>query len=351
MNNIHGGNIYSFDRKLIDFSTNINPFGVKESIIKKIINEISDIENYPDVQCKELRTKIAEKEKVGIENIICGNGAAELIFNIVYAVKPKKALLLQPTFLEYERAIDAVGADKKVYFLKKENDFIVEKDIIDYIDESIDIIFICNPNNPTGNVIEKKLLKKIIEKSSKMGIMVVVDECFMDFVDDMEKYSTKEYIKIYKNIFILKAFTKMYAISGLRLGYGISSNLSIMDKIYAGRQPWNVSVIAQKAGIIALDENLLQEETREYVKNEKIYLESSLKNMGIKYFKSFANYILFYTNKNLDKKLIEYDILIRNCSNYKGLEEGYYRIAVKKHKDNEKLVNALKNIVGVDKNG
>ena len=337
----HGGNIYSYNNSVIDFSANISPLGVHSEILEAIKN--SDVSVYPDCFCKKLRSGIAKKENVDCENIICGNGAAEIIYNIVTVLKPKKVLFIEPTFSEYENACDVVGSEKIYYFLKEENDFKLDENILNYI-KNVDMLFLCNPNNPTGKAVSKEIVLKIADKCLKENVFFVIDECFMDFADI---YTMADYINTYKNIVVLKAFTKMYAIPGLRLGYCLTSNKELITKIYNNRQPWSVSKIAQDAGNAALLLKDIPEKTRKYIENERKYLELALDKFDIKYYKSCVNFILFKENKDFDKKLLNYNILIRNCDNFIGLnnnEFSYYRIAVKKHTENEMLFNAIKKI-------
>jgi len=342
---IHGGDIYLYNKNLIDFSVNINPFGVTDNIIKYIKNNLSKIVNYPDIECVNLRKAISEKEKIDKDYIVCGNGAAELIFNIVLALKPKKVFLIAPSFAEYERAADVIRAEKVYYFLEESQNFNINKNILDNINDSIDMLFLCNPNNPTGGCLKKELVLEIADKCEYCGVFLVIDESFIDFVIDNEKYSIIKYIQKYDNILLLRSFTKMYAIPGVRIGYCVCKNKKIIEKIYNCRQPWNVSTIAQSAGIAALKEETLPFKTREYIKQEKMFITKMFYNINIKFFHSYTNYILFKEKKELNKRLLEYNILIRNCDNYRGLGEGFYRIAIKKHSENLKLIIALKEIL------
>ena len=346
MTKIHGGDIYSLGKKVIDFSSNINPLGINDEIISALKKGIYNIKFYPDVECGELRNVISQKESIDKKYIICGNGAAELIYNIVLAIMPKKALFTAPSFFEYERAVNIIQGEKKYYFLKYENDFDIFENILDYIDNSIDMVFICNPNNPTGRCVKKVIILKVIEKCEKNSIFAVIDECFMDFVDNREKYSALEYLDEYRNFMILKSFTKVYAIPGLRLGYALCSDCDIIEKMYLSRQPWSVSSFAQKAGIAAFENRDFVKKTVDFISNEREYIIKQFERLKIKYINSKANYILFKSEINLDEKLLKYGILIRNCDNYIGLGKGYYRIAVKRHNENKLLIKAIEEVYG-----
>lgn len=339
---IHGGDIYSFDKKMLDFSSNINPLGFSEAVYKAGCEGLKASNAYPDALCRQLRGAIADSLGLPFDDIICGNGAAELIYNIVAALKPKKILLTAPTFGEYEAA--AAGADIGYYYLREKNGFKIQEDILNYITDETDMVFICNPNNPTGVLTDKKLILKIADRCGRCGAFAVIDECFMDFAENADRYSVLTEQR--DNMLVLKAFTKLYAMPGIRLGWAVCHNRNIIDKMYGARQPWSVSVAAQKMGIAALNEKTLPMQTKALIKAERKYLEGCLDSLGINYFKSEANFILLKTEIQLADKLIEKGILIRKCCDYKGLGKQYYRIAVKSHRDNEILAAALSEVIG-----
>lgn len=344
---VHGGDIYT-DRKvsrLVDFSANINPLGLPEAVKKAIIDNIDNYSNYPDPLCRELRNEIAKTEYVGTDNVFCGNGAADIIFKITLALKPQKAFLISPTFAEYEEAIKIAGGSIKYYELKEENNFYIQDDIIDYITPDLDIMFLCNPNNPTGIPVEKEKVMTILKACKKNNVTLVVDECFIEFLDDEKKYSVKPAIKEYDNLIILKAFTKIYAMAGLRLGYMITSNLKIIDKISRVGQPWSVSTVAAKCGVAALKETHYVEETKKYIKKNREYLIEELQKLNFKVFDSRANFIFFKSEDlELKDKLEKEGVLIRSCSNYRNLDNRFFRIAVKSTEDNQYLINVIKRI-------
>lgn len=336
----HGGNVYQY-RNCIDFSANCNPLGTPETVKQAIIESLESISNYPQVGCDRLREAIGAYEGITADQIICGNGAAELIFAVCRAVNPKKALLLAPTFAEYGQALQSMGCAVEAYFLQENEEFRLSEKYLESLHEGLDLAFICNPNNPTGMLTEKALLLKILERCRELGIFLVVDECFLDFVKDGEAYTLKKQLSEYSNLFLLKAFTKRYAMAGVRLGYGLCSNGEILEKMGLSMQPWNVSSLAQAAGIAALKETEYVEAGRQLIFREKEYLMREMSRLGLKVYPSEANYIFFRGPVDLFERCVRSGILIRDCGNYEGLEKGYYRIAVKKHEDNEKLIQAL----------
>lgn len=339
----HGGNIYQKEYK-IDFSTNVNLFGIPEGVIRAAIEGVKLSDRYPDKECLELRTAISQANDIPIDQIICGNGAADLIYSLVLALKPKKALLPIPSFYEYEQAFRMIECKQEYYALKEEQQFILQKDILEAIKEDTDIIFLCNPNNPTGNLIEINIMEQIIHKCETYGIWLVVDECFMDFVMEEKCTSALKYIRNSGHLFILKAFTKLYAMPGMRLGYGICANQELLNRMKEVTQPWSVSIPAQMAGIAALKEMDYVINSLQMVERERNYLIEELRKLDFTVYGSRANYIFFYAMSGLYQKCLDRGMLIRDCSNYRGLKEGYYRIAVKRHEENEQLIEVMREV-------
>lgn len=354
---VHGGNIEELSRiynieksKLLDFSANINPLGISSKVRDSLIDAIKEAKVYPDIKYHNLKSEISEFEEVSIENIALGNGAAESIFNLVRAVKPRKALIPVPTFSEYEEAVLSIGGEVKYYLLKEDNDFNIEEDILDYINKDIDIVFICNPNNPIGKLTEKETIVKVLEKAKINNSFVVLDESFLDFMKDYSKYSAKEFLSKYNNLVIIKSLTKIFAIPGIRIGYTLTNNKELLEEINKVTSPWNINIFAEKATIAALNEKEYISKTIEYIENEKDYLYSKLNTFkSLKVFKPSVNYIMFKSLVDMDLKeeLLKKDIVIRSCSSYIGLDKSYYRIAVRTREENERVINGLNCILSM----
>lgn len=338
--NIHGGDIYRH-KNVIDYSSNCNPFGPPKGVVEAICKGAFEIVHYPDVQASQLRSALSKHLSVQPENIFFGNGAAEVILSIAFALKPKKALLLAPTFAEYGEALSAAGCELKYYKLHEENGFAAQEDLIDTISEDIDIFFLCNPNNPTGVLTDRQLVEKLAQKCKDCNVTMVIDECFLDFVDSKDQISMIDKLEEYSNVIILKAFTKLYAMAGVRLGYCLCANNETLEKLDGVRQPWNVSSLAQVAGVAALDEKDYVRESLEVLAQEKKWLIDNMEALGYEVYGSKANYIFFGGSKDLYDNCLGKGIMIRDCSNYVGLEKGYYRIAVRLHEDNAKLIKVL----------
>ena len=279
---------------------------------------------------------------MNMEEILCGNGAAELFFAAVQAIWPQKALVIAPSFSEYEEALRSVGAEVEYYYLCEEDNFQIREDYVDKLSEEIDMIFLCNPNNPTGQTIDRDMLIKILDRCKKQNIVVILDECFLEFLDEPNRYEMSDLRGEYPNLLIIKAFTKIFSMPGLRLGYAISSNQDILEEMSWKLQQWNVSVPAQMAGVAALEKpKEYIRQTREYVSGQREYMRNIMKMMGYVVFASKANYLFFKGRPGLEKEALEAGFLIRDCQNYEGLSEGFYRIAVRTKEENERLITWL----------
>ena len=341
---IHGGDIYRHP-DMIDFSSNCNPFGPPQRVQDAICRAAGQIGHYPDVQCSLLRDALSAKLHVPGAWIFFGNGAAEVIFAAVTALKPKKALLPAPTFAEYAQALETVGCEIQYVQTAEADGFALPMDFAEQITEDIDMVFLCNPNNPTGNLLSREETERVIRRAGALDCTVVLDECFLDFVEKPDEFSMLGELATYPHVILLKAFTKLYAMAGVRLGYGISSNPAIIEKLERSVQPWNVSSLAQAAGLAALTEDAYVRESLTTLRAERAYLLQALEKLGCRTYASQANYIFFRGETTLGEKLRAAGFLVRDCSNYAGLGKGYYRVAVRLHEDNMKLVQALAHIL------
>ena len=358
----HGGNIYKIYREkgmkeILDYSSNINPYGLPKKFERAVIENLSVLEKYPDPDYVELREEIAKTNKVELKNIIVGNGATEIIFLYMKVLKAKKILIVSPTFGEYERAMKATLDDIQVDYFKLEEaeNFVlnIEK-IKTELQKKYDLLVICNPNNPTGQFLSIKELEKILEKCTEVGTKLFVDEAFVEFVEDWGEKSIIKTGKNKKNLFVLRAFTKFFAIPGLRLGYGICFDDEFMTKMLEKKEPWSVNNIAELAGKILLQDKEYIEKTNNWIKIEKKYMYENLKEIeGLKTYKTEINFILVKIKNEylykvnaqiLREKMLEKGILIRDASNFVYLNDNYFRLAVKDRKNNVRVLEALKEI-------
>lgn len=339
---VHGGDIYSRHIRH-DFSANINPLGIPDPVLSGISEALRRCENYPDPECRELVSAISEHEKFPARKIVCGNGAADLIYRIVSALRPHAALLCAPTFSEYEKALTEHGCTVRKHFLRYENGFALTADILHDITPETDILFLCSPNNPTGLTLPAELLRQLSERCIETGTFLVIDECFLDFVEDGNTLSAKPILN--ERSAILKAFTKIYAMPGIRLGYALFGSEETAAMVLGAGQAWSVSIPAQAAGIAALRVDGYVERTVRIISSERSYLCAGLRSLGLEVIPSEANFILFYCEFPLDKLLQEHGIAIRNCDNYDGLGKGWFRTAVRLREENELLLAALREVL------
>lgn len=381
--NPHGGDIYGEgeNKIVLDYSANTNPLGTPPGVIAAMQEVLGEVHHYPDPYCRRLVRAIAEYHGVPSEYVLCGNGAAELIYAYCEALCPKKAVELAPTFLEYSLGLERVGCEISRYYLRQEDDFGINNAADDGLlgflrQERPDVLFLCNPNNPTGRLIGRSLLIEILRFCREYECRLFLDECFLDLCFDEatgegEAASMVEFLADYPELFILKAFTKSYGMAGVRLGYCLSADSELLAAMSRAVQPWNVSVLAQAAGVAALSEGEFLRAAGEVIRQEREFLRRGLVKLGFRVCGSSANYLLFFNaadvscgdvsdkehlnevalNKSaldkvaLDIALRREGIAIRNCSNYHGLGDGWYRIAVRRHEENEKFLDAVRRML------
>ncbi len=340
---MHGGNIYFTDQKLIDFSANINPLGVPESVRTAILNALPEIVHYPDPEQKKLTKAIAAFHRIAENMIICGNGGADVLFRTIQAIRPEHALLPVPTFSEYEKSLTENHCHITRWIMP---DLCITEDLIAELEKNrYDFLVLCSPNNPTGICISPDLLIRILETAKQRQIFVLLDECFYDMTENLDSMLSQ--IDRFSNLLILKSLTKFYALPGLRLGYGICSDADRIRKIRKIGQPWPVNTLASAAGCAALADDSFQNRFHVFLKSERDFLYQELKKMAFQIWPPSANYIFFQIpdHPELDRELLRDGILIRSCDNYPGLDHSYYRIAVRTHEENLYFLDCLKKII------
>ncbi len=335
---LHGGDVYRNEVRL-DFSVNLNPFPMPPEVSEAMQAGLSEIHQYPDPSQQKLRERIAALEGTGIDNVVCGNGASELLMAAVHVVMPRRALIAAPCYAGYAVALKAADSEITEYLLDEEKDFAVDEGILNRIDDGIDMVFVADPNNPNGRLIDPELKKAITAKCEECGVVLVIDECFYPLT---EKGHVRKVTA--DNALHLRAFTKTFAIPGIRIGYMISCNEVLLKKIRKHLPEWNVSRIAERTGEAAAEvlesTGYLRESVR-VIKQEREYLAGQLERLGIRVYKSDTNYLLIKSAAGLYERLLKRGILIRRCANFSGLDDNYFRIAVRQHKDNEELINIL----------
>lgn len=350
----HGGDIYS-QRIQWDFSVNLNPLGMPERVKEAVRRSADFCACYPDSLCRELVKKLSGYHSVLEEDILCGNGAADLIYQIAFADPLKEGWVLAPGFSEYERALVAASARVHPFYLKREENFSLDIDglIRALKEEKVGegrALFLSNPNNPTGRVVSGKEIRRLAGFAEEMGIRLVLDECFLDFWEGEEEDSLIPHLKGFPHAVVLRAFTKRYAMAGLRLGYCITRDPLLLDRMARHRQPWTVSVPAQAAGEAALDEEEYRRKSDRVIREGRRQLKDGLEKLGFWVCDSQANFLLFQDlrREGRDGRLFfrcrDRGLLLRHCDNFHGLDKSYYRVCVKGEEENALLLDMLKEL-------
>ncbi len=336
----HGGDIYR-NRVVWDFSANINPLGTPQAVREAVRQSAESLSPYPDPYCSALRAGLSAALGTPEETILCGNGAAELIFQFALALRPQRALVPVPSFSEYTAALEAAGCEIEPYPLLREQELRLTEAVLERITPETGALFLCNPNNPTGQLVDRELLLAILKRCRETGTWLFLDECFFSLTDPEAAFSLLPCLEPGDPAVILRAFTKLYGLAGLRLGFCVSRDPDILERMCRLQQPWNVSSPAQAAGLAALDCRDFARESLETIARERRFLERGLERLKIPYLPSRVNFMMLQGEPHWGKALLDRGILIRSCANYPGLTDRDYRIAVRTREANEALLTAL----------
>lgn len=343
MNQIHGGDIEAYRRAYgkdpIDFSANINPLGMPMAARNAAQNALEAAVQYPDPDCTALCEAITAHDTVSAGQVLCGNGAADLIYRFAYATAPQAALVCAPTFGEYASALTASGAAVRTHHLRETDGFRVTERILPDL-KGIDALFLCNPNNPTGLTVAPELLLTILDTCARQNTRVLLDECFLSLLDDPAHHTMVPRLRQYPQLVILKAFTKFYAMPGLRLGYALSADEALLGRMKSAGAPWSVSTVAQAAGIVTLADRQYIAETKAWIQTERAFLQQRLHQMGFAPMGE-ANFLLFQATPDLPAALAAEGILVRGCQSFEGLDGSWIRIAVRSREENLQLLSRL----------
>lgn len=349
---LHGGNIYRLKREgkedILDYSSNINPLGIPESFKEAVMENFSNVEKYPDPEYVALRTAIGEYNEIPMENVIVGNGATEILFLYMKSLNIKKAMIVSPTFAEYERALKVAGKEVEFFQLREEENFTLNIERLLNEIKDCDLVVLCNPNNPTGQFISLEKIDELSKELEKLDKKLFIDEAFIEFIKNWENKTAKLLKR--KNIFILRALTKFFAMPGIRLGYGLTYDKNILESMKRKREPWSVNTFAELAGIIMLNDNEYILKTEAWINEEKEWFFQELNKIeNIKVFKSESNFILVkLLNEKANifrKKMIEENILVRDCSNFVFLNDSFIRLAIKDREKNKRVIEKIEKVV------
>ena len=338
--------------EITSFSANVNPLGISPLLKKTLADHIDAITAYPDREYKSLRKSIAAYAGTDMENIIVGNGTTELISLLIQIRQPKKALIIGPTYSEYERSVEIEGGSSYYYPLREEDDFALDvTDLIGHFNEQIDLLIICNPNNPTSTVIPASDMRKILDACKRYNIFAMVDETYMEFVSDINRVSSVSLTRYYNNIIILRGTSKFFAAPGLRLGYAITGNRDMIKYINTHKNPWMINSLAAIAGEIIFSDEEYIRATKELIASERIRMADAIKESGkYKVYPASANFMLArilsddITSGEIFDRAIRQKMMIRDCSTFPFLNEKYIRFCVMSPEMNNKLIECLTSV-------
>lgn len=342
--------IYGIKKEeIVSFSANVNPLGVSPLLRSALSEKIDAITTYPDREYTSLRKCIAAYCGTEYENVIVGNGSTELISLFIQIEHPKKALVIGPTYSEYEREIALGGGTTLYYPLKESDNFKLNvEDFLTHLNESIDLLVICNPNNPTSSSIRRGEMRHILDACKQHDIYVMVDETYVEFADDMEEISAVPLTNYYNNIVILRGTSKFFAAPGLRLGYAVTGNRDLIEAINTRKNPWTINSLAVVAGETMFRDRKYIEQTKRLIYSERARIFDLLKkNPDFKVYEPSGNFMLVrilkenVTSQDLFDRAIREKMMIRDCSTFPFLDNKYVRFCIMKREDNDRLLDCL----------
>lgn len=337
------GSIFGTEMRC-DLSINIDPLGMPESVRRAAVSAIEKSSVYPDPECESLIRVISAANGIEEGNIVCGNGADDLIYRVIHALKPKKAVIAVPTLPEYAKALAEVGCRTVRYLLRSGNDFTLDEGILKELTDDTDMLILCSPNDPTGRLIDRSLLWKIGRRCLDVGIAFMCDERYMELSDGAVSHSVLDFEFFHKDMIVLRDIGVTYAMAGLRLGYALFGSASLATKVRRSGQQWSVSVPAQAAGFAALEEIGYSERAKRLIAEERVYLTGVLEKAGFRVCPSDADFILFESGMPVYEMMLSERILIRSCADIPGLGSGFFRVAVGTHEQNVMFAEAIEKI-------
>lgn len=337
----HGGRAFAHPG-VLDFSASLNPLGMPERARELLRAQVDMFSAYPDPDCVELTAAIARWERVPEAWVLACAGASDAFARLCWALRPSRALVCAPCYSGYEQALEQAGAGVSYCDLSDEDDFAVSAACAGMVEPGVDLVFLANPNNPTGRCPGREALVAFLRKARACGALVVLDECFIDLT---EHAGSTDLLADYPNLVIVKAFTKSYALAGLRLGYVLCADEQLIMRLRRAGQPWAVSVPAQLAGVACLEERDYLPRAQRLSCVERTRVCAALAGMGLRVIESQANYLLFQGPHGLCERLLARGVLIRDCQNFRGLGPGWYRVAVRLPDENNLLIAALREVL------
>jgi len=344
----HGGELRSFAEKfgisesdVLDFSSNINPLGPPASIRKVYESSLEDLTHYPDPEALEFRRAVSRHFPLWPENVVAGNGAIELLDLILRLLRPKRALLIEPAFLEYRRLLNLWGCEIRSVMLKEKDSFRGSLPEMTNALQGAEVAFLAQPNNPTGTFFTREEMVKFLSEARRRNVFVVIDEAFVDWMPEL---TLGREVKDDAHFFVVRSLTKFYALPGIRIGYGLGAR-KLIEKLSTQQIPWSCNRLAQKLGVVALQDSEFASRSRQWNLEERDWFEGELRSFsGLKVYSSAANFVLIRSASGLFEEMAKQGIYIRDLTEFPGLGPSFYRIAVRKREDNVRFLEALRHL-------
>ena len=339
---------------IVSYSANVNPLGISHKLREVLSQHLDAITRYPDREYTKLRQCIADYTGAQMENIIMGNGSTELISLFIQTNHPKKAMILGPTYSEYERDIN-LGGGTCIYFpLKEENSFQMDVNALCHqLDDNLDLLVLCNPNNPTSSAITRREMRRILDACMEHGIFVMVDETYVEFAPDEKNVTSVSLTNYYSNLIILRGTSKFFASPGLRIGYAITGNRDVAKEINTRKDPWTINSLAEIAGQIMFQDEDYIRETKQLITSERARMYQELSSWDtVRVYEPQANFILVKILKEgvdaemLFEHCIRKGMMIRNCSTFPFLDSQFIRFCIMSPEDNDRLMEAFRELLG-----
>lgn len=346
--------LYGIDRRqIVSFSANVNPLGISTHLRNSLSASLDAITSYPDREYRELRTCIADYADTQMENIIVGNGSTELISLFIQTYRPKKAMILGPTYSEYEREITLGGGSTVYYPLREEQDFRMDTaDLCACLHDGLDLLVLCNPNNPTSTALDRSQMRRILDTCLQHGIFVMIDETYVEFTDESDRISSIPLTNYYTNLVILRGTSKFFAAPGLRLGYAITGNQDLIKQINTRQNPWSINSLAEIAGRLMFQDQEYVRLTQNLISSERSRLCALLGGWsGVKVYRPSANFILMrilregVDAERLFEHCIRKGLMIRNCSTFPFLDNSFVRFCIMLPEQNDRLLEAFSELL------
>lgn len=337
---------------IVLFGANVNPLGLSGQVKKELAAHLDVISSYPDRNYTDLKNAISSYTGTSAEHIVVGNGSTELISLLISQRAPKKALLLGPTYSEYARELNLVGGTLEYYNLKEEQDFKLDiSDLTDALKSDIDLLIICNPNNPTSSAISTPDIRELLAVCRSLGIFVMIDETYIEFAPEGAALSAVPLVPEFDNFMVIRGVSKFFAAPGLRFGYGLTSNQAFLQTLLTHQNPWSLNSVGAYAGERMLKDTDYIKKTWTLIDSERTRMCTELSGLDtVKIYPAYANFVLVrilkegLTSFNVFEKAIHQNLMIRDCSSFESLKGEYVRFCIMNPEDNDRLLEVFRSL-------